>query len=192
MIVNSADGVVVAYPLFQEDGGGSIPTSALSFRVVGIGVQLACQLNRRWHSLLPRIAHNNVYRNTHYSCFAAEFGNRFFGVAIWTSPTVGPQVFNLQTTLELRRFALCSATPKNSASRMLSVMVRLLRQKFPHLKRFISYQDTERHTGTIYRAAGWTATAKSFDQRDRGKRCGRKRNASQTTAIKQRWELNYD
>ena len=51
--------------------------------------------------------------------------------------------------------AIAPDAPKNTASRMLAIMARLIKRKFPNVVMLISYQDTEVHTGTIYKAAGW-------------------------------------
>jgi hypothetical protein len=55
----------------------------------------------------------------------------------------------------LRRFAISDDAPKNLASRMLAIMVRLIRRSKPEITTLVSYQDTDTHAGTIYRAAGW-------------------------------------
>ncbi len=57
----------------------------------------------------------------------------------------------------LARLWLADALPKNSESRVLAIVLRLLRRTSPY-KLVISYADPAAgHTGTIYRAAGWTA-----------------------------------
>jgi len=178
-----ADGVRVAYPLFQAGGGGSSPTSALQLTVEVVSFKTAKELNRLWHSRLPRIADPGGTGNAglHY---AAEFDGLWYAAAIWTHPVA----YKLPQTewLELRRLAVAPDAPKNTASRMLGVMVRLIRKERPELTRLISYQDTEVHTGTIYKAAGWTPTVVSQGP-DWAK--SRPRPKSQSTAEKQRWEL---
>jgi hypothetical protein len=62
--------------------------------------------------------------------------------------------------MELRRMACGPDAPKNTASRMLAIMTRQLHLYFPLCPRVISYQDTEVHTGTIYKAAGWEIGAR--------------------------------
>lgn len=78
-------------------------------------------------------------------------------MAIWTSPIAlnRMNVDDPQSVIELRRFAIAEAAPKNTASRMLGFMVRDLFLKYPRLSRCISYQDTAVHDGTIYKASGW-------------------------------------
>ena len=137
---------------FQLGEGGSIPTSPLQFEIKEIGVRAGCILNGRWHSRLPKIDWSNVTRNRHYICFGAMFDNHWFAVGIWSSPV--NQAFDVDSVLELRRMAIAPEAPKNTASRMIRVMIALIRRRLPNIKRLISYQDTEVHRGTIYKASG--------------------------------------
>jgi hypothetical protein len=186
MKADRAEGVRVAYPLFQAGGGGSTPTSALQlwFRECSIGQ--AITLNRLWHSRLPRVVYSNIQRCPQKVCYVAEGGDLFYATAIWTNPIA--MLLPQREWLELRRLAIAPDAPKNTATRMIGWMARDIRQRFPGVTRLISYQDCDVHTGTIYAAAGWVATVQSKDHRNRGLRSGRKRNLSQTTATKQRWE----
>lgn len=112
------------------------------------------------------------------------FEMRWFAVAIWSNPVARnlPQ----DTWLELRRLAIAPDAPKNTASRMLGVMARLIRKEKPQVERLVSYHDTEVHTGGIYRAAGWTATTVNKD--GNWTRPNRNRPKAQSEAAKQRWE----
>ena len=177
------DDVMVAYPLFQTDSGGSIPTSAHQLWIDEVCVETACGLCKKWHSRLPIIKPSNIYRNKYQVCYTAEYKHQFFAVAIWSSPV--SRHLDPQKTIELRRMAICDSSPKNTASRMISVMIKKIRAKFPSLNLAVSYQDTEVHTGTIYKASGWTATqiTKGADWN-----VSRDRDASQSTADKIRWE----
>jgi hypothetical protein len=72
---------------------------------------------------------------------------------------------------------------------MLSKMEKDIRKRFPDIIRLISYQDTEVHLGTIYKAANWVAVSQSkagLSWSD----SGRERNAEQSQASKVRWERN--
>ena len=62
-----------------------------------------------------------------------------------------------------------------------------IKKRFPSITRLISYQDTEVHQGTIYKAGGWISTAVSDGVS--WSATGRKRNTDQTTATKVRWEF---
>jgi hypothetical protein len=181
-----AGGVRVAHPLFQVEGDGSIPIPALSakgLRIEGIPFELAKDLNRRWHSRLPRFGTGFV-KNQPFPCFGAEYGGILYAVAIWSNPVARnlPQ----REWLELRRLATAPDAPRNTCSRMLRVMEILIRRARPEVVRLISYQDTEAHTGAIYKAAGWIeATLSEGDEWDRP---GRSRPKAQSDAPKRRWE----
>jgi hypothetical protein len=117
-------------------------------------------------------------------CFCAEFDGLHYATAVWTHPIARnlPQ----ETWLELRRLAIAPDAPRNTASRMLAVMACLIRKARPEIECLVSYQDTEVHAGTIYKAAGWTATATNAD--GEWDRPNRSRQAAQSAAPKQRWE----
>ena len=58
--------------------------------------------------------------------------------------------------IELARMAFDDYLPKNSESRCLSIMMRLLKKQAPQIKCVISYADgTQCGDGTIYRASGF-------------------------------------
>lgn len=183
-MVSRGEGVTVARFLFQERGGGSIPTSPLQLWVDVITFADAKRLNREWHSRLPRIGTGFV-ENQPFLCFGAQHDGQWYAAAIWSNPVARnlPQ----REWLELRRLAIAPAAPRNTASRMLSVMTRLVKRFRPDVVRLVSYQDTEVHTGGIYRAAGWTPTTVNKD--GRWDRPNRSRPESQSNAAKQRWEL---
>lgn len=181
------DSSMVEQLAFQLVEGGSIPTSPLHFNIKSINVQAACDLNAQWHSRLPKVVAGNIYRNKYRACYAAEYEGNYWAVAIWSSPVAGNRFKNGNNILELRRLAIAPDAPFNTATRMLKVMRLDIKKRFPEITRLISYQDTEVHQGTIYKAAGWISTAMS-----RGlswSANGRERNADQTTAPKVRWEF---
>jgi len=173
--------------LFDRNRGNEeILKSPLQFEIKIISPQLACELNKKWHSRLPEIHWSNIVRNTHYVCFGAYFSEKWFAVAIWSSPVAGNRLKDARHTLELRRFAICKDAPKNTASRMMAVMIKVIRRKFPDIKKLISYQDTEVHRGTIYKASNWTIG--SYVKNKSWSTGKRKRNKEQSTADKIRWE----
>jgi len=146
-----ADSIRVMHPLFQMGQGGSIPTSALQLRIRKIDVKRAQELNRAWHSRLPEYETGFCLNAT--VCYVAEHDGLFYAVAIWSNPTA--RLLPQDTWLELKRMAIAEDAPKNTASRMLAIMARLIKRERPSIERLISYQDVETHRGTIYRAAGW-------------------------------------
>src|SRR5436190_1156809 len=110
-----ADDAMVAFPLFQAEYGGSIPTSALQLRFNRTNEDVFVRLNAKWHSRLPKIG------NSHFRvCYAAEFSNQFYAVAAWSNPVA--RLLPQMTFLELRRFAISSGAPRFTASRMLAWM----------------------------------------------------------------------
>lgn len=142
-----ADGVLVARPLFQEAGDGSIPISALWFRPISRARFRV--LNARWHSTRPLIGAINTMR----VCFGAWHDGCCYAVAAWSNP-VGRSLPQ-HAWAELRRFAIAPDAPRNTGSRMLAWMAREMFRRYPQLQKLISYQDHATHDGTIYRAAGW-------------------------------------
>lgn len=178
------DSLMVEQLSFQIADGGSIPTSPLQFIIKEMRVQAACKLNKCWHSRLPDIEWSNVTRNRYYVCYGAMFEQRWFAVAIWSSPV--NQRFNIDETLELRRFAINNIAPRNTASRMMKIMVIMIKARYPRIKRLISYQDCDVHNGTIYKASGWRPAGKTkYHPWNKSRR----RADSQSKADKIRWEL---
>lgn len=184
-MTKSGDDVRVAYPLFQEEGGGSMPTSPLQLEIGVISLDRAIVLNKLWHSRLPEyrvgcrpIQHGKI-------CFGAMYENIIYAIAIWSHPNA--IALDSGEVLELRRFAISPDSPKNTASRMLRIMRKIIKQCFPEIKKLISYQDSEVHRGTIYKADGWTAAnrSKANDWTMNGKR---NRPKPQNKADKIRWE----
>ena len=179
-MTTSADSVRVAHPLFQAEGGGSKPTSALDLHVAQIQPKLAARLNQQWHSVLP------VMRNYHIktTAYGAVFGGLLYAVAIWSYPV--SRNLNFSGMYELRRFAISPDAPRNTGSRMLRIMGLLVQRSRPDVSCLISYQDTERHEGTIYKAAGWVPSMKS----DGGEwnSSSKIREPGQATGAKIRWE----
>jgi hypothetical protein len=186
-----ADSVRVTHPLFQAEEGGSTPTSALDLKVVEISRYLARDLNAAWHSRLP-VYDTGFCLNSTVS-YAAEHGGVIYAVAIWTNPVAAalPQ----HAWLELRRMAIAPDAPRNTGSRMLAIMARLIKAKFPVVEVLVSYQDEEAHQGTIYRAAGWTAGSRhvggSWNRPNAKNKNGKARtrpDRNAATGPKVRWE----
>ena len=122
---------------------------------------LAVSLNEAWHSRLPH-AQAGPWRAAYVA--TDRDGNRA-AAALWHNPSARGLP---QTWLELRRYAISPTAPRNTGSWMLARMAEIIRQEFPDVDQLISYQDTDAHTGTIYKAANWTPTAHTAPrQRDR-------------------------
>ena len=147
----SGDGVRVAQPLFPVEGQGSIPMSPLQFEIFEIDRRIAVKLNALWHSRLP--VYNTGFCLNSTVSYGLIYKNIYFAIAIWTNPVA--QALPQKNWLELRRMAICNEAPKNTASRMLSIMAKMIKTKLPFVCNLISYQDVESHKGTIYKASGW-------------------------------------
>lgn len=175
------------HPLFQAEGGGSIPTSALQLFFHATDEQTFRRWNLAWHSRLPKVG--NSHGRVQY---AAQHENRIYAVALWSNPVA--RLLPQREWMELRRFAIAPDAPKNTASRMLAWMARDITRRFPEVVRLISYQDCDAHAGTIYKAAGWKH-AENYVSRKRGwkpttgwasrHRAGR---TDQAVAPRMRWE----
>lgn len=143
-----------------------------------------------WHSRLP-----TTQQGPWMLAFVAEYRGQRFGGALWNNPSARTLPGDW---LELRRLALPDYAPPHAASWMLGAMRKWIRVNLPEVPRLISYQDTDVHTGTIYKAAGWhVAYVAKPRTRDRSApRVGTTRayrsnlnGASPDSAGKARWEV---
>lgn len=142
----------VVHPLFQAEDGGSTPTSTLRARHLSFcecPKHHAVNLVALWHSRLPKCA-----RGPWTNAFHAHHNGITYAVALWNNPSTRCLPSHWR---ELRRMACASDAPRNTPSRFLAWMVRWFHVNRPEAEKLISYQDRQVHTGTIYRAAGWTA-----------------------------------
>lgn len=174
------DSIVVLHPLFPTGEDGSIPISPLQLVICKINMRLAVGLNNLWHSRLPNITNpqGGIY-------FGAHYENRWYASAIWTMPVAANRLKNGFDCLELRRFAIADNAPKNTATRMISIMVKMIHKERPQIIKLISYQDTDVHNGTIYKASGWVPV--ETNKYISWTTSTRKRNIEQATGVKIRW-----
>lgn len=161
--------------------------SPRDFSLLEIPAKIACGLNGRWHSRFPLIQWGNVVRNKRSLCFALIYKEQPYGVAIWSSPIAANRLKDGRKLLELRRMALSEYCPKNTASWMLAKMERDIKRRFPEIIKLISYQDTEAHIGTIYKASNWLL-ADGKGSNVSWTTIKRERNQEQSIALKVRWE----
>jgi len=170
----------------MENARATPPVSPREFTVEVVKAKFACELNAEWHSRLPYIHWSNVVRNTHYICFAAKYGDEYYATGIWSSPVAQNRFTYGKQMLELRRMAVSEGCPKNTATWMLGQMRKYIAENMPDIAMLISYQDTEVHVGTIYKADNWEAVSTSQGQSWTTEK--RTRNKEQTLATKVRWE----
>jgi len=136
----------LAAPLFQTV---SFPKRTKDLTVHPCSIDFARTLNAAWHSRLPY-----TQRGPWLLAFSADYQGTSFAVALWHNPSAR----NLpQNWLELRRLAVAPDAPHCTASFMLGRMAKWIRRNMPEITNLISYQDLEVHTGTIYKAAGWSS-----------------------------------
>jgi len=180
-MISSINGIMIQEPLFW-DGNFQIPNSPKECKIDIIKPQFASQLNIIWHSRLPQIHWSNIVRNRYYICYGISYMGIWIGCAIWSSPV--NQNFDIVKTLELRRMAMSELCPKNTATYMISKMIKDIEKRLPLVQKLISYQDTEVHLGTIYKASNWFIDAETkFNSWSKS----RKRSKDQSKADKIRW-----
>ena len=126
-----------AHQAYLSGDSDAIPTNPHQLILREIKPQLASALNEKWHSRLPKIHWSNITRNTHYVCYGIWNSQECIGVGIWSSPVAQNRFKDGKKMLELRRLALSNKCPKNSASRVISIMVKLIHRKFPEINRLI-------------------------------------------------------
>lgn len=167
------------------EDNGLIIHSPKQFEIEEIDAKLACKLNHIWHSRLPKIHLSNVVRNKNYVCFGFFYKGECFAVAIWSSPIA--KNLDAGIVLELRRYAIKETAPRNTASWGLSKMIKLIKKIFPEITTLISYQDTNVHSGLIYKASNWIP--KNITKFTSWSHKTRKRNLDQAIGDKIRWEF---
>jgi hypothetical protein len=180
----------VLEPLWFDSQKHEIAKSPKVLQVEQLNVHRACALNAEWHSRFPIIKWGNVVRNKRSVCFHAHDGFVTYAVAIWSSPIASNRFKNGDSMLELRRMAIAEYAPRNTATFMLAKMRRWVFDNFDEIETLISYQDSEVHYGTIYKADNWVNT--SISQTTEWAVNGRNRASAQSTAPKMRWEYKRE
>jgi hypothetical protein len=152
---------MVERPAIQQEGGGSIPTSALFRRadwwVRSISLETAQESVTRLHYAKGG-SNTATYRFGLFRRGEELMDAWCLGVAWFIPPTKSAALAtfpeNWQGVLTLSRFVIEPAVPKNAASFLLAKATKMIdRETWPCL---VTYADEwQGHTGTIYRAAGW-------------------------------------
>lgn len=176
----------VMEPLWFDEESYEFVTSPKALTVEVVNVHKACSLNAQWHSRFPVIKWGNVVRNKRSVCFYAHDGAVIYAVAIWSSPIAANRLKNGDKMLELRRMAIADYAPKNTATFMLKKMRHWIFANFDEIETLVSYQDTEAHHGTIYKADNWTVGGESA--LSEWSTSSRVRSSAQSLAKKIRWE----
>ncbi len=156
---------------------GLTPISPLQLRVEKISFSAAVPYLVEHHYLHRR---SSIPKLT----FGVFFGWQCVGVLVFGQPVA--RLEDQTTTLELNRFWLSDDCGKNSESRLLGVCCRLIKRFMPEIRRVIAYSDSAmNHTGTIYKAAGWSPLPGRLDTWERANRLRRN---PRVMGIKTKWE----
>lgn len=134
-----------AFPLAD---GGSIPTYPLHVQECKLS-DIKAFIERQHYS-------HSVFGITGSHFFSVHAGGELHGGAIFGAPAAYNVAakYGADGLVELRRFCLSDDLPRNSESRALAVMFRILRRA--GVKRILSYADPAAgHAGIIYRATGF-------------------------------------
>lgn len=119
-------------------------------RLAKIANRDARRLLDRWHPLGAGAAFRFA--------LGAFWNGRCQGVLTFGQPGMNTATRALgiahREALELRKFYLTDALPRNSESRCLAVAARLIRAAYPELRALITYCDADQ-AAVAYRAAGW-------------------------------------
>ena len=179
--------MTVVRPVFALLGEpDTVAVSAKQLTIERIDLTTATDANWHWHSQLPDIG--GLGFGDRLWCYGAVFDNGLYGVAIWTRPIAANRMRRpTEHLLELRRLAIPEYAPKYTATRMLGRMARTIRSTDSNVCTLLSYQMTDIHSGTIYKAANWTAVNQQTTHQTWNTHT-RHRPADQSTAPKVRWE----
>jgi len=154
-----------------------------------VSMRTAQELNATWHSMLPRTDLGNLLCGNMSVAYAASYSDYWFAIAIYSQPIIASMCDG--HTIELRRLAICDSAPRNTATWMMARTRRMLKKKWPHLNKAISYQAVDVHHGTIYKAGNWKPVGEIVDARPQ-RLSGSGQRATgplQTTSRKLRWEI---
>lgn len=142
----------------------------------------AIEYNKKWHSRVPEIPNASFLSQA----YCAEYKGQVYAIALWSYPIA--RAFNNKGYFELRRMAIAPNAPKFTASSMIAWMAKDIYKTRPNIVKLISYQDTDTHDGTIYKAAGWVEAGKSKGQKQKGNGLNQTPGKDTESSIKIRWE----
>jgi len=133
---------------FPAGDGGASPTPRLQFETA-----TAAEVNQLLvdeHYLGPT--------NSARYCFAGWVDGELVAAQVWRWPTAR-MLPSDGSWLELSRWCLTHDAGKNAGSRMMGWVARWLRRNAVGVTTLVSYSDpVHGHTGSLYKASGWTYT----------------------------------
>lgn len=117
------------------------------------------------NALVKRVHYSGKVVNNSSIHFGAFLNGRLegamsFGPPINKKGTIGiVRDTSWHGMLELNRMAFSDVLPRNSESRAMAVVFKLIKRHYPHIEWIVSFSDgTQCGDGTIYRAAGFLLT----------------------------------
>jgi hypothetical protein len=164
MVVNCADSLMAELPLFQEEDGGSIPTSALQLQFREIGANTAAKAYAKWHYLGDQCFVSQI-------SFGAYWNRKMEGAISYGPPNAtdlaGFWDRNSQGEWwEIKRLVLSPICPKNSESRFIAITIKMLK-KIAIVKGVVTYaDDSQGHQGIIYKASGFKSLGMTAPKKD--------------------------
>ncbi len=184
----------------HAEEGGSIPTTALfrkaEYRVSSVPHADALALVEQHHYARGG---SNTAVYTH-GLFLKAKPLHCLGVAWWLPPTPDcgqcwwPD--DRQAVLSLSRLVLVPELPKNAATFLLMMSVRLIRKRADKWRCLITQADTWKgHTGHIYKVAGWEECGLGKPEdvwTDEGGRMVSRKAGPKTRTRMEMLELGYD
>ena len=154
------EGGVTSTAVLPTADGGSTPTSSLQSLAVE-----ECTVADVRAFIEEHHYSKSIKGVTPSHCFKVLLAGRRVGAAIFGLPSMRETIekygeFGRFKLLELRRFVMIDDTPRNSESKSIGIMLKLLKKH--GVKRVLSYADPNYgHVGTIYRATGFTLLAQT-------------------------------
>ena len=120
--------------------------------------------------LIDKKSADKVVKKYHYSGKVTQNSQLSFGIfkddCLLGAAQFGPSIdkrrmgqslgIGMNESLELNRLAISDELGKNTESRALSVCIKLIKKKYPHIRAIISFADAcQCGDGTIYKASGF-------------------------------------
>lgn len=157
-----AGSINVERPATQSGGGGANPTPAhhsmlkkADWRVAPVDLKLGQEMVRQ-HHYSGGGSNTCVYMHG----LINKASGQVCGVAWWLPPTrvacESVDRTRWKQVLSLTRLVCLPEAPKNAASFLLAHSVRLIREDARFVALVTYADESQGHTGVIYRAAGWT------------------------------------
>ena len=150
----SGGDVTVTYPLFQEENGGSTPTSPLQFYVSKIVHETAKNFVERWH-YSGRIPTGKNY------CFglftSKDLSGKLYAVIVY-GIGVNPyqaSFLGVENIIEIKRMCRTEPPLKFPLSRFIRLTSKMVSKEFD-FDCIVAFADPDQgHEGTVYKASGF-------------------------------------